>query len=85
MDGPVLFWTAPKAKTEMDRACQYVIYRFVKGEKVNLEDPLKIIAITSQTFYNLPYRGGETKYRYVVTALDRLLNESKPVKTNVKL
>jgi uncharacterized lipoprotein YddW (UPF0748 family) len=85
MDGPVLFWTAPKAKREMDRARQYVIYRFVKGEKVNLEDPSKIIAITSRTFYNLPYRGGETKYCYVVTALDRLHNESKPVKTNVKL
>ncbi|MBQ8867625.1 MAG: family 10 glycosylhydrolase [Bacteroidaceae bacterium] len=84
-DGPVLFWTAPKAKTEMDRARQYVVYRFEKGEKVNLEDPSKIMTITSQTFYNLPYQGGEAKYTYVVTALDRLHNESKPVKKSVKL
>lgn len=84
-DGPVLCWTAPKAKTEMDRARQYVIYRFAKGEKVNINDPSKIVAITSGTFYNLPYVGGHTKYRYVITALDRLQNESKPVKQSVKL
>lgn len=29
-EGPVLFWTAPKAKDEMDKAVQYVVYRFDK-------------------------------------------------------
>jgi hypothetical protein len=85
MDGPVLFWTAPKSKKIMNEARQYVVYRFEKGEKINLEDPSKIVAITSQTFYNLPYQGGKTKYNYLVTALDRLHNESKPVKKSVKL
>ena len=33
-EGPVLFWTAPKAKDEMDKAVQYVVYRFDKKEKV---------------------------------------------------
>ena len=27
-DGYILFWTAPKADTEMDKAVQYVVYRF---------------------------------------------------------
>ena len=27
-DGYILFWTAPKAETEMDKAIQYVVYRF---------------------------------------------------------
>lgn len=84
-DGPVLFWTAPKAKTEMDCARQYVVYRFPKGEKVNLDDPSRIVAITSKTFLELPYQGGKQKWSYVVTALDRLHNESKPVKKSVKL
>ena len=81
----MLFWTAPKAKTEMDRAVQYVIYRFENKEKVNLEDPSHIVAITRNTFYQLPYESGKTKYRYVVTALDRLHNESKSVSKKVKL
>lgn len=84
-DGLVLFWSAPKAKTEMDKAIQYVVYRFEKDEKVNLENSSKIVAITRNTFYLLPYENGKTKYRYVVTALDRLQNESKAVKKTIKL
>ena len=84
-DGPVLFWTAPKAKSEMDRATKYVVYRFAKGEKVNVNDPSHILAITSDAFYRLPYNGGHTQYTYVVTALDRVQNESKAVKKKVKL
>ena len=85
VDGPVLFWTAPNAKDEMDKAIQYVVYRFNKGEKVNLNDPSKIVAITRETFIELPYENGKVKYQYVVTALDRLHNESKAAKTKVKL
>ena len=84
-DGYILCWTAPKAKDEMDRAIQYVIYRFAKGEKRNLDDPSKIVTITRDTFYKLPYEDGKTTYYYVVTALDHLQNESKAVKKKVKL
>ena len=35
--------------------------------------------------YKLPYNMGQDKYTYVVTALDRLHNESKGVKVKVKL
>ena len=84
-DGYILFWTAPKAKQEMDKAMQYVVYRFEKGEKVDLENPSKIVTITRDTFYKLPYEDGKSKYCYVVTALDRLHNESKAIKKNIKL
>lgn len=84
-DGYILFWTAPKAKKEMDKAIQYVIYRFAKGEKVNLDDATKIVTLTRDTYYKLPYEDGKTRYTYVVTALDRLHNESKAVKKKVKL
>ena len=84
-DGYLLFWTAPKYKDEMDRAVQYVIYRFDAKEKVDISDPSHIVAITRDNFYKLPYENGKTKYRYVVTALDRLHNESKVVAKKVKL
>ena len=84
-DGYMLFWTAPKAKREMDRAVQYVVYCFEKGEKVDLSDPKHIVEITRNNFIQLPYENGKSKYRYVVTALDRLQNESKGVSKKVKL
>ena len=84
-DGPVLFWTNPKGKDEMDKAQQYVVYRFGPREKVNLNDASHILCITKDTMLPLSYQGGDTKYTYVVTALDRLQNESKGVKKKVKL
>lgn len=84
-DGYMLFWKAPSGKGWKNEAKQYVVYRFAKKEKVNLSDPSKIVAITSDTFCKLPYSDGRTKYTYVVTALDRMHNESKASKTKVKL
>lgn len=84
-DGYYLFWTAPKAKKPMDEARQYAVYAFAKGEKVNIDDPSHIISITRQCMLKLPFEHGKQRFTYVVTALDRLQNESKPVKKTVKL
>jgi uncharacterized lipoprotein YddW (UPF0748 family) len=81
MTGTVLTWEAPNAKKELDRARQYVIYRFNPGEKIRLDNPENILAITSANTYTLPsLKRGTT---IVVTALDRLHNESKPVKVKL--
>ena len=84
-DGYILFWTAPKGKKWGDVATRYVVYRFAKGEKVNTADASKILTVTTQTYLKLPYQKGTDKYTYVVTALDRLQNESKAVKKTIKL
>ncbi len=81
MTGTILSWEEPKGKTELDRARQYVIYQFDKGEKVKLDNPEHILAITSGNSFTLPVlKKGTT---IVLTALDRLHNESKPVKVKV--
>ena len=84
-DGYVLFWEAPKTKSILSTAYKYVVYRFNSNETINIEDPSHIVAITHNTWYNLPYQNGQTKYVYVVTALDRMSNESTKVKKKVKL
>ena len=84
-DGYYLFWTAPKAKSALDEARSYVVYRFRNGEAIDLFNPSRIVTVTSQTLLKLPYQGGHEKFTYVVTALDRLQNESKGAKVKVKL
>ena len=74
-DGPTLFWTAPKAKTPMDAAAWYAVYRFPKGVKVDLNNPQYLQTVTRNTFYNLP--NDALGYTYVITALDHMQNESK--------
>ncbi|MCH5307325.1 MAG: family 10 glycosylhydrolase [Prevotella sp.] len=80
----VLFWTEPKAKRWGDIASRYVVYRFDKGEKVNIDVPSHIVAVTAQPYYDLPKTDGKSQQVYVVTALDRMQNESKAVKKKIK-
>jgi hypothetical protein len=81
-NGTMLGWGAPKAKNEMDRVRQFVVYRFEKGEKIDLEKAENILTITDGFSYAVPSAPRGTTL--VVTALDRLHNESKPVKIKVK-
>ena len=78
-DGPTLMWTAPKAKTPMDEAAGYAVYRFNPKEKVNCSDASHLIAVVRNPYYVLPLDITD-KTVFVITALDRLGNESKPVK-----
>lgn len=84
-DGYILFWTAPKAKAWDETATKYVVYRFRDKEQIDIDRADKIVAITSNTFCQLPYDNGKTKYTYVVTALNRIQNESPIMKKKVKL
>ena len=80
----VLMWTAPKAKRWDDEATKYVVYRFKKGEDLNIDDPSHIATITNETFYEIPPTLESGQHVYLVTALDRMQNESKAVKQKVK-
>ena len=84
-NGPVLTWKQPKGKKWDDVVNRYVVYRFEKGELENLSDASKIITVTGETSLKLPYQGGRQQYTYVVTALDRMSNESKGAKKKVRL
>ena len=84
-DGQVLCWTAPKGSSWKSQAHLYAVYRFAKGEKVDLDDVTKLVTVTSVPFYRLPYVDGNTQFTYVVTALNRLQNESKGAKKKVTL
>ena len=80
----VLFWMPPKGKGWQDQAASYVVYRFEKGEPINIDDPSKIVKVTTDCLYMIP-AGQSGRYTYVVTALDRMQNESKIAKVKVKL
>lgn len=55
---------------------RFLVYRFNKGESINLNNSAKIVALTSKPIYkeSAALKG---QYVYVVTALDRLWNESE--------
>ena len=80
-DGSVgLSWTVQPAKDEMDKAAYFCVYRFEANEKIDLEDATKILKIARNNYYIAPAPEGKQRYKYVVTAIDRLHNESAPGK-----
>lgn len=80
--GPLLVWLPKDTKDEMQRPVRYAVYRFAKGEKVNIDNAGHLLQITPDNYIELsPADAGAT---YVITALDRLWNESKARKAKIK-
>jgi uncharacterized lipoprotein YddW (UPF0748 family) len=78
--GVLLRWEpSPRAKGQAE-AAYYVIYRFAEGEPINLEDASRIAGVWRGAGTGFLDRGvlASGQYVYVVTAVDRLHNESKP-------
>jgi len=86
---PTITWASPRSKKEMDKAVQFVIYKFAPGEKIDLSSASHIDCITRRMatpFTKLQYALGRedlTGYTFVITSLDRLHNESKGVKVKL--
>jgi len=84
--GYLLHWKREGDPRDPTKAQYYVIYCFGDKEKIRLDDPSRIVAITRETSVVLPYWNGKTKYNYIVTSVDRFHNESKKGKSKkVKL
>lgn len=77
-----LSWEPAKAKKEMDKAVSYAVYDFGPKEKVNLDDPSHIVAVTRSRGIHLS--GHYYGHTIVVTALDHTQNESKGTKLRLK-
>ncbi len=78
-----LKWETPLLAKDKEPVYGYVIYRFEGAEKVNLSDPSHILHIQYDdltTYNDDDVEKGKT-YLYVVTAIDRLKNESEPSPT----
>jgi uncharacterized lipoprotein YddW (UPF0748 family) len=72
-----LRWTRPTAATDGETAKYYVIYRFLVNETINLDKSAEIRSITTDTTTNFTDAfANPAAFVYVVTAVDRLHNES---------
>ncbi len=80
-----LAWDHERKPSNPKAAQRFVVYRFRKGEKVNINKAEHIVGIAPDNFFTLPYEGGANRYTYVVTALDAFWNESKARKIKVTL
>ncbi|WP_400194017.1 glycoside hydrolase family 10 protein [Hymenobacter sp. B81] len=83
-----LAWQPGPAAADGDSAHAYVIYRFGRGEQPTPDNPARILAIQPRltragaaAYVDTTARWGQ-EYAYYVTALDRLHNESRPLRVS---
>ena len=72
-------WKAPSPASDGQTAYGYVIYRFKEGEEIRTSEPGNILKISfdaSQTNFSDFSVSPGSRYTYVITAIDRLKNES---------
>ena len=81
----LLTWMAPKGNGWKDEAVKYVVYQFKPGESVDISDPSHIVSLTNHQSLETVKPAESGKYIYVVTALDRMSNESEIAKKKVKV
>jgi hypothetical protein len=62
----------------MDEAVRYAVYRFAPGERVDVKSAAPV-SVTAQPYWVLPAEVADRTV-FCVTTVDRLGNESKPVK-----
>ena len=84
-EGYELQWKRKKTNDEMQKQIYFCVYRFAPSEDICLCDASHLVAITRDTKFLLPYKHGTRQYVYVVTAVDRMHNESKGKIKKVKL
>lgn len=72
-NGRQLTWDAPTLRNAASDAVRFVIYRFDNDKAFDLEDSDNIVAVTGENSYVVTKPG-----YYIVTALDRVNNESTP-------
>ncbi len=75
-EGTLLQWH--NMPTALKEPVHYAVYRFVNNEPVNIERADKIISLQSTPEFLDAKANSFKSCTYVVTALDRLWNESKP-------
>ncbi|MBP6230186.1 MAG: family 10 glycosylhydrolase [Paludibacteraceae bacterium] len=75
---PKITWSVKKTNKELDKAVMFAIYAFEKTEKIDISNPAKLLSVVNKTEFVLPRNAKALCLTYIITALDRLKNESVP-------
>ncbi len=73
----ILSWQPSAQASDGEIPRYYAVYRFSYGERINTDDARSLQALTSETSFLDTTAKPSERYVYVVTALDRLWNESE--------
>ncbi|MCQ2174592.1 MAG: family 10 glycosylhydrolase [Bacteroidales bacterium] len=77
-EGRSIIWETAGTDDPMQEPAFFVVYRFGEGEKTDIGDSSRIVAVTREKSITVPSCGQGCRHRYVVTVTDHCWNESEP-------
>jgi hypothetical protein len=83
-DGHMLLWVDHRDDEDPEQAYYYAVYRFAEGERTDHSNPRHLVSVSTKPYYILPLARPGKKYTYLVTAINRFWQESKPAKITIR-
>lgn len=77
-DGHMLLWDDYREPNEPASAFYYAVYAFPEGVRPDISNPSYLVSISTNPYYILPSMPQGSTYQFLVTAINRFWQESRP-------
>ena len=75
---PKLYWDAEDSGNDMEKPWYYIVYACdYRARLIDQFDPSRIVYVGTETEYTIPEDVNPLHYKYIVTAINRMQNESE--------
>jgi uncharacterized lipoprotein YddW (UPF0748 family) len=75
---PKLYWDAEDSSNDMEKPWYYIVYACdYRARLIDQFDPSRIVYVGTETEYTIPEDVNPLHYKYIVTAVNRMQNESE--------
>ena len=83
-DGHMLLWDDYREPSDPESAFYYAVYAFPEGTRQDISDTRYLLSVSNNPYFILPSMERGTTYHYLVTAINRFWQESKPTSIRIR-
>ena len=82
-DGHMLLWDDYREPNEPASAFYYAVYAFPEGVRPDISNPSYLVSISTNPYYILPSMPQGSTYQFLITAINRFWQESRPASIKI--